>query len=132
MKAEFQISVTMVSLNKLDVKNQWVLRDLENHQALSSALASLGRYSPGPSSFLNPVEPWFLTSNYYTVCTLHGYVICDPFTASFLDLFLQVPTGTPWGGDDDTTTLMLYSIIAYIIQEDGQFIASLLNTITQA
>ena len=57
--------ITICSLNKLDVKNHWVLRDLENPQALSSALAALRRYSPGPSSFLNPVEPWFLTSNYY-------------------------------------------------------------------
>ena len=60
-----QGTITSCSLNKLDVKNHWVLRDLENPQALSSALAALRRYSPGPSSFLNPVEPWFLTSNYY-------------------------------------------------------------------
>ena len=60
-----QGTITSCSLNKLDVKNHWVLRDLENPQALSSALAALGRYSPGPSSFLNPLEPWFLTSNYY-------------------------------------------------------------------
>ena len=61
-----QGTITSCSLNKLDVKNHWVLRDLENPQALSSALAALRRYSPGPSSFLNPVEPWFLTSNCYT------------------------------------------------------------------
>ena len=60
-----QGTITSCSLNKLEVKNHWVLRDLENPQALSSALAALRRYSPGPSSFLNPVEPWFLTSNYY-------------------------------------------------------------------
>ena len=60
-----QGTITSCSLNKLYVKNHWVLRDLENPQALSSALAALRRYSPGPSSFLNPVEPWFLTSNYY-------------------------------------------------------------------
>ena len=60
-----QGTITSCSLNKLDVKNHWVLRDLENPQALSSALAALRRYSPGPSSFLNPLEPWFLTSNYY-------------------------------------------------------------------
>ena len=62
-----QGTITSCSLNKLDVKNHWVLRDLENPQALSSALAALRRYSPGPSSFLNPVEPWFLTSNYYLI-----------------------------------------------------------------
>ena len=65
-----QGTITSCSLNKLDVKNHWVLRDLENPQALSSALAALRRYSPGPSSFLNPVEPWFLTSNYYLFKTL--------------------------------------------------------------
>ena len=67
-----QGTITSCSLNKLDVKNHWVLRDLENPQALSSALAALRRYSPEPSSFLNPVEPWFLTSNYYLVL---GYII---------------------------------------------------------
>ena len=67
-----QGTITSCSLNKLDVKNHWVLRDLENPQALSSALAALGRYSPGPSSFLNPVEPWFLTSNYYIDTRIHN------------------------------------------------------------
>ena len=57
-----QGTITSCSLHKLDVKNQWVLRDLENPQALSSALAALRRYSPGPSSFLNP---WYLMPNYY-------------------------------------------------------------------
>ena len=28
----------------------------------------------GPSSFLNPVEPWFLTSNYYLVQL--GLLVC--------------------------------------------------------
>ena len=60
-----QGTITSCSLNKLHVKNHWVLRDLENPQALSSDLSALRRYSPGPSSFLNPVELWFLTSNYY-------------------------------------------------------------------
>ena len=60
-----QGTITSCSLNNLDIKNHWVLRDLENPQALSCALTALRRYSPGPSSFLNPVEPWFLTSNYY-------------------------------------------------------------------
>ena len=54
------------SLNKLDVKNHWVLQDLENPQAFSSPRAC----SPGPLSFLNPVEPWFLTSNYYLAMPL--------------------------------------------------------------
>ena len=66
-----QGTITSCSLNKLDVKNHWVLWDLENPQALSSALAALRCYSPGPSSFLNPVEPWFLTSNYY-ICPLQA------------------------------------------------------------
>ena len=69
-----QGTITSYSLNKLDVKNHWVLRDLENPQALSSALAALSRYSPGPSSFLNPVEPWFLTSNYYVSIYFHGTI----------------------------------------------------------
>ena len=68
-----QGTITSCSLNKLDVKNHWVLRDLENPQALSSALAALRRYSPGPSSFLNPVEPWFLTSNYYVKFLIFPY-----------------------------------------------------------
>ena len=63
-----QGTITSCSLNKLDVKNHWVLRNLENPQALSSALAALRHHSPGPSSFLNPVEPGFLTSNYYIKC----------------------------------------------------------------
>ena len=67
-----QGTITSCSLNKLDVKNHWVLRDLENPQALSSALAVLRRYSPGPSSFLNPLEPWFLTSNYYLVLPIRS------------------------------------------------------------
>ena len=73
-----QGTITSCSLNKLDVKNHWVLRDLENPQALSSALAALRRYSPGPSSFLNPVEPWFLTSNYYLVAYV-GWSVCYHF-----------------------------------------------------
>ena len=39
-----QGTIISCSLNKLDVKNHWVLRDLENPQALSS----------GPSSFSGP------------------------------------------------------------------------------
>ena len=72
-----QGTITSCSLNKLDVKNHWVLRDLENPQALSSARAQRGRYSPGPSSFLNPVEAWFLTSNYniVTSCNCFHYII---------------------------------------------------------
>ena len=57
-----QGTIARCSLNNLNVKNHWVLQDLENPQALSSTLE---RYSPGPLSFLNPVEPWFSMSNYY-------------------------------------------------------------------
>ena len=39
----------------------------DNPQALSSTLA---HYSPGPLSFLNPIGPWSLTSNYYVLCTV--------------------------------------------------------------
>ena len=60
-----QGTLTSCSQNELDAKNHWVIQDLENPQALSSTLAALGHYSPGPSSFLNPIEPWYLTSNYY-------------------------------------------------------------------
>ena len=52
----------MLNLNKLDIKDQCVLRDLENPHALSSALAALVHYSPG---FLNLVEPWSLMFNHY-------------------------------------------------------------------
>ena len=78
-----QGTITSCSLNKLDIKNHWVLRDLENPQALSSTLASLGRYSPGSLSFLNPVEPWFLTSNYYLnilVCLVFLLAIAYSYT----------------------------------------------------
>ena len=78
-----QGTITSCSLNKLDVKNHWVLRDLENPQALSSALAALRRYSPGPSSFLNPVEPWFLTSNYY-ICTMKPPNFKGKFQGTYL------------------------------------------------
>ena len=36
----------------------------------------LGRYSPGPSSFLNPVEPWFLTSNYNLDISIRVFFYC--------------------------------------------------------
>ena len=37
---------------------------MHNLQALSSALASLGRHNPGPSG-INSVDPCVLKSNYY-------------------------------------------------------------------
>ena len=87
-----QGTITSCSLNKLDVKNHWVLRDLENPQALSSARAKQGRYSPGPSNFLNPIEPWFLTSNYYLCCrAIAVYYICSAFIVKWcLSLLIHI------------------------------------------
>ena len=81
-KPSTQGTITRYNLNKLDVKNHWVLRDLENPQALSSALTALGRYSPGTSSFLTPVEPWFLMSNYYLGGLSGDEKVIKPFRVS--------------------------------------------------